>query len=182
VVESAHLGTLDYLARLWSLDGPRRWAASPDRPNEDKEVLATLSPRPTVHVGPRAVTVRLMPLRARANAPLRAFLASLGSRVCHWPGERLHRCLALGAQEADRLRANSVALGGLPSQSGNREHAQNSPYLPFLRTRIPFLQVASTPRPRTPVHRSSLAFASSENSGARSLTIVQIARLPVNCE
>jgi hypothetical protein len=31
-------------------------------------------------------------------------------------------------------------LGGLPSHSGNREHDQNSPYFPFLRTRIPFLQ------------------------------------------
>jgi len=67
-----------------------------DRPREAKKLLATLFASPgTVHVGPRAVTVRLMPAANDGErVSLRAFLADLGRRRLSLPGDQLHRRLA----------------------------------------------------------------------------------------
>ena len=67
-----------------------------ERPREAKKLLATLFTAPgTVHVGSRAVTVRLMPA---ANDPervaLRAFLADMAGRRLSLPGDPDRRRLA----------------------------------------------------------------------------------------
>jgi hypothetical protein len=67
-----------------------------DRPREAKKLLATLFAAPgTVHVGERAVTVRLMPGASESErAALRAFLADIGRRRFSLPGDPDHRRLA----------------------------------------------------------------------------------------
>jgi hypothetical protein len=67
-----------------------------DRPREAKKLLATLFAAPgTVHVGARAVTVRLMPAASDAErAALRAFLAEIGCRHFSLPGDPDRRRLA----------------------------------------------------------------------------------------
>src|SRR6266542_1164066 len=60
-----------------------------DRPREAKKLLATLFAAPgTVHVGSRAVTVRLMPGASDAErVALRAFLADMAGRRLSLPGD-----------------------------------------------------------------------------------------------
>jgi len=67
-----------------------------DRPREAKKLLATLFAAPgTVHVGSRAVTVRLMPAASDAERiALRAFLAGIAGRRFSLPGDPDHRRLA----------------------------------------------------------------------------------------
>jgi len=67
-----------------------------DRPREAKKLLATLFAAPgTVHLGPRSVTVRLMPAASDAErAALRAFLADIARRRFSLPGHPDHRRLA----------------------------------------------------------------------------------------
>jgi hypothetical protein len=67
-----------------------------DRPREAKKLLAALFAAPgTVHVGARAVTVRLMPAATDAERlALRAFLAEIGRRRLSLPGDPDRRRLA----------------------------------------------------------------------------------------
>jgi hypothetical protein len=67
-----------------------------DRPREAKKLLATLFAAPgTIHIGSRAVTVRLMPAATDAErVALRAFLADLTQRYLSLPGDPDHRRLA----------------------------------------------------------------------------------------
>ncbi len=67
-----------------------------DRPREAKKLLATLFAAPgTVHVGSRAVTVRLMPGASDAErVALRAFLADMAGRRLSLPGDPDRRRLA----------------------------------------------------------------------------------------
>ena len=67
-----------------------------DRPREAKKLLATLFAAPgTVHVGTRAVTIRLMPGASEAErVALRAFLADMAGRRLSLPGDPDGRRLA----------------------------------------------------------------------------------------
>jgi len=67
-----------------------------DRPREAKKLLATLFAAPgTVHVGSRALTVRLMPAASEAErVALRAFLADIAARRFSLPGDPGRRRLA----------------------------------------------------------------------------------------
>jgi hypothetical protein len=67
-----------------------------DRPREAKKLLATLFAAPgTIHIGSRAVTVRLMPAATDAErVALRTFLADLTQRCLSLPGDPDHRRLA----------------------------------------------------------------------------------------
>jgi hypothetical protein len=67
-----------------------------NRPREAKKLLASLFAAPgTVHVGSRAVTVRLMPAASDGERlALRAFLADIGRRRFSLPGDPDRRRLA----------------------------------------------------------------------------------------